>query len=107
MKAWVAVAVTIVLAGCGGPTISEDEAADIAALSQDAGIHHRAFTEAILELSGNDKCSAEVMRSNGGFSKMSGKVGAYFIYCGTPMNASRRWYINPRTGELTRIKGEL
>lgn len=96
----------LLLAGCGKAPISENEAADIAALSQDAGMHHRAFTDAVLELSGKDECSAEAMSRNGAFSKVTGEY-YYFIYCGEPPERGNRWYFNPRTDVLTQFKAQL
>tara|TARA_B100000678_G_scaffold291491_1_gene308740 strand:- start:2134 stop:2457 length:324 start_codon:yes stop_codon:yes gene_type:complete len=107
MKGCIVAAVfAMALTGCGGDSISEEEAASIAALSQDAEKYKDAFTEAIRELSGRDDCDAEVMRNNGGFSRVAGEP-YYFMFCGEPQNISRRWYLDPSSGELTRFKAEL
>lgn len=97
----------LVLAGCGGKdAISQSDAEAIAALSQDADKHFSAFSEAIRTLSTEDKCSSDHMRDYGGFMRASGEP-YYFIYCGEPEGASRRWYLDPYTGELTRYSAEL
>ena len=110
MKGCIVAAVfAMALTGCGGDSISEEEAASIAALSQDAEKYKDAFTEAILELSGEKGCQPNYMREMGGFSRVTGIPGAYFIHCGTlysDSNIQTRYY-RPSNGELTQFKSEL
>ncbi|WP_404375975.1 hypothetical protein [Vreelandella aquamarina] len=106
-KLWIVPALGIALAACGGKEpIGMNEANEIAALSQDAEIHQEAFAEAIRELSTKEKCSADFMRDYGGFMRVTGER-YYFLYCGKPENISRRWYLDPVTGTLTRTDAEL
>ncbi|MBZ9574397.1 hypothetical protein [Modicisalibacter sp. MOD 31.J] len=96
----------VLLSGCGKDPISMSEAQAIAAQSDDAGRYQNEFAKAIQQLSTKDDCQTEVMRDFGGFSRVTGD-NFYFIYCGKPMNAARRWYYSPFSEKLSRIKAEM
>lgn len=110
MKAWMigVVAMALALTGCGGSEISENEASEIAALSQDAGTHRAAFARAIRELGEKKGCQADYMADQGGFSRDSGGR-YYFIHCGTLYSESniQTWYYSPSLDRLTRFESEL
>lgn len=111
MTKWtVAALAALLLAGCGESKEEQEarmqEAREIAALSQDADQHLDGFAGAVAELMQRDDCSAQVMRAGGGFWRSTGN-DYYFLYCGEPLNKSRRWYYSPSTDTLTRISSEL
>jgi len=94
------------LTGCGKEPIPLEQAKEIAAPSEDAGLYHAAFAKAIQELSTEKHCQAEAMRDHGGFWRVSGE-SFYFIYCGLPPKAVNRWYFDPVRDELTQVKAKL
>ncbi|GHB24254.1 hypothetical protein [Salinicola rhizosphaerae] len=95
------------LAGCNDKEpLGMEESLSIAALSQDADTYKNEFALAIRDLSTKDGCQPDVMREQGGFSRVTG-ADLYFIYCGNPANREHRWYLDPQSNKLGQEKNEI
>ncbi len=104
MRVFTLVAGLCFLSACGEQ--AGEDIREIASLSEDANNNLDVFIEGIQRLSKKPGCSLDAMREYGGFWRVSG-APLYFIHCGDPPHNANRWYINPRSGEISQSKSAL